>query len=288
MTHAFFGKGYTDAEILCALGNAGLPYRRLSEPELLSRVARDLANGKIVGWFQGRSEIGPRALGNRSILADPRNAAMKDRINRLVKHREPFRPFAPAILEERVSEYFEIEDTDPFMTLAPKVRHNKRHVIPAGVHLDGTSRIQTVSRHSNAKFYDLIQAFDELTGVPVLINTSFNYQEPIVQSPAEAIACYLRTSLDALVLGSFYVERGGDPRDTDVRNRGTLSRGIKRIGGRHTQIGCVRSLSGFRALLLDRDDADRSRLLWRGTNYAVCCKRVTPLNLPADARASSR
>ena len=206
LTHAFYGQDYSDAEIVQALDAAGLPYRRLSDPELVSRVARDISEGKIVGWFQGRSELGPRALGNRSILADPRNAAMKDRINRLVKHREPFRPFAPAVLEERVSEFFEIDATDPFMTLAPRVRPEKRNVIPAGVHLDGTSRIQTVSRAQNAKFYDLIHAFGDMTGVPVLINTSFNFQEPIVQRPEEAIACFLRTSLDRLVLGNFYVD----------------------------------------------------------------------------------
>ena len=160
---------------------------------------------KIVGWFQGRSELGPRALGNRSILADPRDEAMKDRINARVKHREPFRPFAPAILQERAAEFFEIEQIDPFMTMAPKVRPDKAALIPAGIHVDGTARIQTVDRSTNPRFYGVIEKFAELTGVPVVLNTSFNLQEPIVQSPENAISCYLRTQMDVLVVGDFYV-----------------------------------------------------------------------------------
>ena len=183
----------------------GLSYRRLEGEELLATVAQDIAAGKIVGWFQGRSELGPRALGNRSILADPRDEAMKDRINARVKHREPFRPFAPAILQERAAEFFEIEQIDPFMTMAPKVRPDKAALIPAGLHVDGTARIQTVDRSTNPRFYGVIEKFAELTGVPVILNTSFNLQEPIVQSPENAISCYLRTQMDVLVLGDFYV-----------------------------------------------------------------------------------
>ena len=146
LTHAFHGSGYSDSEIVNALQEAGLTYQRLDEHELMTQVADDLAAGKIVGWFQGRSEIGPRALGNRSILADARDATMKSEINARVKHREPFRPFAPAVLEERAAEFFEIDQSDPFMTMAPRVKIDKAHLIPAAVHVDGTARIQTVNR----------------------------------------------------------------------------------------------------------------------------------------------
>ena len=204
MRHAFYGKGYRDSEIERALSQAGLAAERLETPELLRRAAHDLAAGKIVGWFQGRAEIGPRALGNRSLLADPRNVEMKDKINLRVKHREPFRPFAPAVLVERASEFFHLNQPDPFMTLAPRVRGDKAHLIPAAVHVDGTGRIQTVERDANPRYYGVIEEFAKITGVPVLLNTSFNRQEPIVQSPQEAISCYLRTGIDALALGNFY------------------------------------------------------------------------------------
>ncbi len=204
LKHPFFGQEYSDAEIIRALQQAGLAYRRMSEHDLLATVARDLATGKIVGWFQGRFEIGPRALGNRSILADPREAAMKDHINASVKHREPFRPFAPAVLLERAAEFFEIDQSDAFMTMAPKVRVDKAPLIPAAVHVDGTARIQTVDRTLNPRFYGVIEKFAELTGIPVILNTSFNQQEPIVARPEEAISCYLRTRMDVLVLGDFY------------------------------------------------------------------------------------
>jgi carbamoyltransferase len=204
LTHPFLGTGYNEAEIVRALQNSGLAYRRMNEDELIAQVARDLAAGKLVGWYQGRSEVGPRALGNRSILADPRDAAMKDHINARVKHRESFRPFAPAVLAERASEFFEIDQSDPFMTMAPRVRADKLHLIPAGDQVDGTARIQTVDRKFNPRYYDVIEKFGELTGVPVILNTSFNRQEPIVQRPEEAISCYLRTGMDVLVLGDFY------------------------------------------------------------------------------------
>lgn len=205
LTHPFFGADYTDAEIAAALEAEGLAYQHLSETELIGTVAQDLADGQIVGWFQGRFEMGPRALGNRSILADPRRAEMVETINARIKHREPFRPFAPTILVEHVADYFEIDQPDAFMTLAPKVRSDKAHLIPAAVHFDGTSRIQTVDKASNPKYYGVIRAFHELTGVPVVINTSFNRQEPIVASPQDAISCYLRTDMDAIALGNFYV-----------------------------------------------------------------------------------
>jgi len=204
LKHAFFGKAYADGDIKRALAMAGLRHRRLPPDQLLARVAQDLADGRIVGWFQGRFEMGPRALGNRSILADPRRPDMRDVLNHKVKKRESFRPFAPAVLLERAAEYFEIAQPDPFMTLAPRVRPDKRAKIPAAVHVDGTARIQTVERSSNPRFYALIEAFARLTGTPVLLNTSFNSKEPIVARPKDAIDCYLRSGIDVLVLGDFY------------------------------------------------------------------------------------
>ena len=189
-----------------ALAGAGLSYRRLGEAELIAEVARRLAEGSIVGWFQGRFEMGPRALGNRSILADPRDAAIKDQLNKRIKEREAFRPFAPAVLVERAGEFFEIDQPDPFMTMAPRVRPDKAALIPAAVHVDGTARIQTVDRAANPRYYRLIEEFGRLTGVPVLLNTSFNRREPIVASPADAVACYLQTGMDVLAIGDFLVD----------------------------------------------------------------------------------
>ena len=205
MIHPFYGLGFDDREIEAALQTAGLAFERLDTQTVISRTAKNLAEGKIVGWFQGRFEIGPRALGNRSILADPRRKDMREIINSKIKHRESFRPFAPAVLEERAAEFFEIAQPDPFMTLAPRVRTDKIGIMPSAVHIDGTGRIQTVSRQANTRYYDLIAAFGELTGVPVLLNTSFNRHEPIVALPEEAISCYLRTGMDVLVLGNYYV-----------------------------------------------------------------------------------
>jgi carbamoyltransferase len=209
LTHAFYGKAFSEQAIKDALEQAGLSYRRMPEAQLLPRVAQDLADGKVVGWFQGRFEMGPRALGNRSILADPRRPDMKDVLNAKVKKRESFRPFAPAVLVERAHEFFEIEQPDPFMTLAPRARAESRDRIPAAVHVDGTGRIQTVERSANPRYYGLIEAFGRLTGVPILLNTSFNRSEPIVTSPQEAISCYLRTGMDVLVLGDFYTTDRG-------------------------------------------------------------------------------
>lgn len=205
LTHAYYGLAFGDAEIVAALDAAGLASERLSEPELIARTASALADGKIVGWFQGRFEIGPRALGNRSILADPRRPEMRSIINSKIKHRESFRPFAPVVLEDRAAEFFDIRQPDPFMTVAPRVRAERASDIAAAVHVDGTGRLQTVSRDANPRYYDVIRAFGELTGVPVLLNTSFNRQEPIVARPEEAISCYLRTGMDVLVLGDHFV-----------------------------------------------------------------------------------
>lgn len=205
LTHPFYGLAYSDEEIASALAEAGLVAEHMSEGPLLERVAKDLAAGRIVGWFQGRFEMGPRALGNRSILADPRKASMRDVINAKIKHRESFRPFAPAVLIEHTADYFFIDQPDPFMTIAPCIRPDKAELIPAAVHADGTGRIQTVDRAANPRYYGIIEAFGKLTGVPVLLNTSFNRHEPIVATPAEAISCFLRTGMDVLVLGDFYV-----------------------------------------------------------------------------------
>jgi carbamoyltransferase len=214
LMHASMGKAYDDAEIVRALDVAGLRYRRFGESQLIARAARDLANGKIVGWFQGRFEMGPRALGNRSILADPRRPEMRDALNAKVKQREPFRPFAPAVPVERAAEFFEIDQPDPFMTLAPRVRPEIRDRIPAAVHVDGTGRIQTVERMTNPRYYSLIEEFGRLTGVPILLNTSFNRTEPIVASPRDAVECYLKSGIDVLVLGDYYVS------DRDVQPAG--------------------------------------------------------------------
>jgi len=190
-----------------ALASHGLAFRRLDEEALAREVARLVADGKVVGWFQGRMEWGPRALGNRSIVADPRRAEMKDILNARVKHREAFRPFAPSILLESVGEYFEQSYPEPFMVKIYGVRPERRAAIPAVTHVDGTGRLQTVRRQDNPLYWQLIKEFSALTGVPVVLNTSFNENEPIVCAPAEAIDCFLRTRMDALALGHCLVTR---------------------------------------------------------------------------------
>jgi carbamoyltransferase len=177
------------------------------DEQLVRRIAELIAGGKIVGWFQGRAEWGPRALGNRSILVDPRRAEMKDVLNQRIKHREPFRPFAPSILEEATAQYFERSHPSPFMNLAYAVRPEKRAAIPAPTHVDGTGRLQTVSQRTNPRYWALIKEFEKLTGVPVLLNTSFNENEPIVLRPEEAIDCFRRTKMDVLVMGNYLIEK---------------------------------------------------------------------------------
>lgn len=204
LDHAYFGLGYDDTAIQAALDAAGMRYERVTETDLLGRVAGDLAANKTVGWFQGRYEIGPRALGNRSILASPMTAGIRDILNARVKFREPFRPFAPSVLEEHAADWFDMDGPDPFMTIARKVHAGKRSQIPAAVHVDGTARVQTVSAAANPRYHGLIKAFMARTGVPILLNTSFNKQEPIVTTPTEAISCFLRTDLEVLVMGDFY------------------------------------------------------------------------------------
>ena len=178
------------------------------EEELCRRVAAAIADGLVIGWFQGQMEWGPRALGNRSIVCDPRRADMKNILNLKIKRRESFRPFAPSIHEEATGEYFEINYPDPFMLKVYKIRQEKRSVIPAVTHVDGTGRLQTVNKDMNPRYWRLIDEFRKITDVPVVLNTSFNENEPIVCHPKEALACFLRTRMDILVLGDYMVQRG--------------------------------------------------------------------------------
>lgn len=216
MRHASWGPGFTEAQVLEALKgrrvellDAACTWHRLESCELFGNVARALAEGKIIGWFRGRMEWGPRALGNRSILADPRRHDMRDTLNQKIKRRESFRPFAPSVLREHVSDWFETDDDVPFMMKVFRVRAGKRGAIPAVVHVDGTSRLQTVAREDCPEFWRLIQRFYRITGVPMLLNTSFNENEPIVHTPDEALDCFLRTNMDGLVLGNHLVVRRG-------------------------------------------------------------------------------
>jgi carbamoyltransferase len=212
MDHAYWGPGYTRDEVRRAIDANGLAQTghsiaELPEQELMQRTAAIIADGKILGWFQGRAEWGPRALGNRSIVADPRRPEMKEILNQRIKHREIFRPFAPSILAESTGEWFEKSHPSPFMTSAYSVRPEKRDKIPAPTHVDGTGRLQTVTREANPRYHALISAFRDLTGVPVVLNTSFNDNEPIVCRPEEALDCFLRTQMDALVLGDFLITK---------------------------------------------------------------------------------
>ncbi len=209
MDHACWGPSFSDDRIAAALDQLGAVYEFIDdEDDLLERTARMIADGKVVGWFQGRLEFGPRALGSRSLLADPRDPKMKDVINAKVKFREAFRPFAPSILKEHVHEYFDVPaGMDlPYMLLVPKVREEKRLVIPAVTHQDGTGRVQTVTEEQNGRYYRLIRKFGELTGVPVVINTSFNVRgEPIVCTPQDAYQTFNNTGIDVLVAGRYIV-----------------------------------------------------------------------------------
>ena len=212
MDHAYWGPEYSSEEIRRAVDSSGLSQKgcaiaELKEPDLMKSAAAIIADGKILGWFHGRAEWGPRALGNRSIVADPRRPEMKEILNQRIKHREIFRPFAPSILAEATADYFEKSHPSPFMTLAYAVRPEKRAQIPAPTHVDGTGRLQTVTREANPRYHALISAFRDLTGVPVVLNTSFNDNEPIVCHPEEAIDCFQRTQMDALVLGDFLITR---------------------------------------------------------------------------------
>ena len=207
MEHAYTGPEFSDGQIDRVLSESGLLYRKLTDGELTQVAAQAISDGKIVGWFQGRMEFGPRALGNRSIIVDPRRSEMKDTLNARIKKREPFRPFAPSILEERVGEYFEQTHPSPTMLMVYQVKKDKQAAIPAVTHVDGSGRLQTVSRAVNPRYFQLISDFEKLTGVPVVLNTSFNEDEPIVCSPGEALNCFQRTRMDVLFLGNYMVQR---------------------------------------------------------------------------------
>ena len=207
MRHVYYGPEFTDSEIRRDLEAVGCKYHQVPEKDLIGNTVEAIARGKIVGWFQGRMEFGPRALGNRSILADPRRKDMKEILNSRIKYREPFRPFCPSILAERVGEYFETDYPSPFMVMAYKIKPKQRDRIPAVTHGDGTGRLQTVEREVNPLYWRLLHKFEEVTAVPVLLNTSFNENEPIVQTPAQAIDCFLRTRMDVLSIGGFVLHK---------------------------------------------------------------------------------
>lgn len=207
MNDTYLGPEFSSGDYKLALENAGLSYRVVADSDLSEQVASRIADGAIVGWLQGRMEFGPRALGNRSIVCDPRRIDMQDILNARIKHRESFRPFAPSVLEESANEWFSMQGPSPFMLFACDVKAEKRALVPAITHEDGTARIQTVNRKDNPRYYDLIKAFGSLTGVPLLLNTSFNENEPICCRPEEAVECFTRTQMDLLVLGNLVVDR---------------------------------------------------------------------------------
>ena len=207
MEDAYTGPQFSNGSIGRALAAQGLAYEMLDEDGLCRAAAGLIAEGNVVGWFQGRMEWGPRALGNRSILADPRRQDMKEILNARIKHRDPFRPFAPSILLEATGDYFDQSYPDPFMIKVYGIRPEKQGEIPAVTHIDGTGRLQTVERESAPLYWKLIKTFGEQTGTPVVLNTSFNENEPIVCTPEEAIDCFLRTKMDALAIGDYLVKK---------------------------------------------------------------------------------
>ncbi len=207
MNDVFLGPSYTQEEIERFLAMKGMPFRRLSREELLRETAALIAQQNVIGWFQGKMEFGPRALGNRSILADPRNPKNQSIVNLKIKFRESFRPFAPSVIEERTADYFAFDRPSPFMLFVVQVQPHKRE-IPAVTHVDGSARLQTVSKEQNPLFYDLLREFERQTGCPVLINTSFNVRgEPIVCSPDDAWRCFMRTEMDYLIMGNCLLEK---------------------------------------------------------------------------------
>lgn len=207
MLGAYTGPQFSNDEIRAELEKRELAFDTFSDEEVTKHAAQDIADGLVVGWFQGRMEFGPRALGNRSIVVDPRRADMKEILNERIKKREPFRPFAPSILEERTADYFEQDHPAPTMLMVYQVRPERRAEVPAITHVDGSGRLQTVSRRVNSKYYQLISDFDKLTGVPIVLNTSFNENEPVVCTPAHAIDCFLKTRMDVLYLGNHSIRR---------------------------------------------------------------------------------
>jgi carbamoyltransferase len=210
-THAYLGPEYKDDEVKAYLDSRGVPYRALPREELLKTTARLLSEGNVIGWFQGRMEFGPRALGGRSILGDPRDPKMRDTLNIKIKFREGFRPFAPSVLADKAAEWFETDCDSPYMLLVAQVREGKR-TIPAVTHVDNSARLQTVTRAESPLYYDLISEFERITGVPIVINTSFNVRgEPIVCTPGDAYLCFMRTNMDQLVLGPYLLDKKDQP-----------------------------------------------------------------------------
>jgi carbamoyltransferase len=217
MDHAYWGPHFGDGELRALLEASSADLvdqhctvtRMDDQAALCERTATAVSEGKVVGWFQDRMEWGPRALGNRSILGDPRRADMKDILNLKIKRRESFRPFAPSILREAVAEWFEQDDDVPFMMQVYPIREAKRPLIPAVTHVDGSGRLQTVTADTNPRYHRLITTFGRMTGVPIVLNTSFNENEPVVCKPQEALDCFLRTKMDVLVMGDWFVERKG-------------------------------------------------------------------------------
>ena len=215
MNHSYWGPQFEPKEIEQLLGDnkksllaAGCLVEKISDINILcNRAAQAISEGNVIGWFQGRMEWGPRALGNRSILGDPRREDMKDILNLKIKRRESFRPFAPSILEELTTDWFEYGGEVPFMMQVYPIKVEKRSLIPAVTHVDGSGRLQTVSKETNPRYHKLISEFNDITGIPMVLNTSFNENEPIVCKPSEALDCFLRTKMDVLVMGDWYISR---------------------------------------------------------------------------------
>lgn len=216
LKYSYLGPEFSESHIQAALQRSGLEHRKLQRAALLSEVADQIAAGNVVGWFQGRMEWGPRALGNRSIVAHPGLPNMKEVLNARIKHREWFRPFAPSIMADHQQEYFEHDHPSPFMLHVYKIRPEKRQELCAVNHVDDTGRLQTVTREENSMYYDLISAFHRKTGIPVILNTSFNENEPIVCTPEEAIDCFQRTRMDVLAIGPFLAVKPGQTRENSA------------------------------------------------------------------------
>ena len=226
LKHSYLGPEFSESRIQTALQNAGLESRKLERAILLAEVADQIAAGNVVGWFQGRMEWGPRALGNRSIVAHPGLPNMKDVLNARIKHREWFRPFAPSIMADHQHEYFEHDHPSPFMLHVYKIRPEKRKELCAVNHVDDTGRLQTVTREENPMYYDLISAFHRKTGIPVILNTSFNENEPIVCTPEEAIDCFQRTRMDVLAIGPFIAVKAGAKSEASATSSVPNSAGV--------------------------------------------------------------
>ncbi len=223
--HVYWGTEYSNEPIKKLLDAESLPYEELEEYQLIDTVSSLLEGENVIGWFQGRMEFGPRALGNRSIIADARNKENWQKVNLKIKFRESFRPFAPTVLEEDVSEYFELNRESPYMLLVADVHPDKRDIVPAITHVDGSARIQTIREDQNPQYYNLIKKFKEKTGCSVIINTSFNVRgEPIVESPNDALNCFLNTHMDYLVMGNILLDKTKMPKDKVLKSKEYLEK----------------------------------------------------------------